>query len=225
MTESRTAATRERLLAGTLSCLTEQGIAKTSARTIAAAAGVNQALIFYHFGTVDALLAAACQHAAERRVARYRDRLAGVGSLAELLDLGRTIHAEEQADGNVRVLAQLLAGAQTNPQLGPATAAGLRLWIEEIEAVAARLIADTPLAGLVDPAGLSRAVAASFIGLELYDGVDPDGSATAFAALDQLAALAALLDDRNPVVRRAITAALRRGLRKGRTDPEPRGRS
>lgn len=215
MTESRAGATRERLLAGTLTCLTEQGIAKTSARTIAAAAGVNQALIFYHFGTVDALLSAACQHAAEARVARYQGRLAEVGSLAELLDLGRAIHAEERADGNVRVLAQLLAGAQTNPQLGPATAAGLRLWIEELEAVAARLIADTPLAGLVDPAGLARAVAGSFIGLELYDGVDPDGSAQAFAALDQLAALAALLDDRNPVVRRAVTAALRHGLRKG----------
>lgn len=216
MTESRTAATRSRLLAGALTCLLDQGIAKTSARTIAAAAGVNQALIFYHFGSVDALLAAACQEAAERRVARYRERLAEVTSLGGLLAVGREIHAEEHADGNVAVLAQLLAGAQTNPQLGPATAAGLRLWIEEIERVLERVIAGTPLDGLVDAPGLARAVAASFIGLELYDGVDADGSAQAFAALDQLAALAALVDDRNPVVRRAVTAALRRGVNRGR---------
>ena len=214
MAESRTVATRSRLLTGALTCLLDQGIAKTSARTIAAAAGVNQALIFYHFGSVDALLALACQEAAEQRVTRYRDRLAGVTSLGGLLAVGREIHAEEHADGNVAVLAQLLAGAQTNPQLGPATAAGLRLWIAEIEQVLDRVLAGTPLDGLVDAAGLARAVAASFIGLELYDGVDADGGARAFAALDQLAAIAALVDDRNPVVRRAVTVALRRSLKK-----------
>ena len=221
MTESRTAATRSRLLAGALTCLLDQGIAKTSARTIAAAAGVNQALIFYHFGSVDALLAAACQEAAEQRVTRYRDRLADVTSLGGLLAVGREIHAEEHADGNVAVLAQLLAGAQTNPQLGPATAAGLRLWIAEIEQVLDRVLADTPLAGLVDATGLARAIAASFIGLELYDGVDADGGAQAFAALDQLAALAALVDDRNPVIRRAVTVALRRSLKKNSAATRP----
>ncbi len=52
--------TRTKLLEGALRTLAEQGIAKTSARSVAAAAGVNQALVFYHFGSVDELLAAAC---------------------------------------------------------------------------------------------------------------------------------------------------------------------
>ncbi len=47
--------TRERLLAGTISALRDKGIAGISARSIAAAAGVNQALVFYHFGTVEEL--------------------------------------------------------------------------------------------------------------------------------------------------------------------------
>ncbi|MQA80617.1 MAG: TetR family transcriptional regulator [Streptosporangiales bacterium] len=208
------AGTRDRLLTGALTCLSGQGIAKTSARTIATAAGVNQALVFYHFGSVDALLAAACRHGAELRVARYRERLAQVSSLAELLDLGRTLHAEEHAGGNVAVLAQLLAGAQADPRLAPATAAGLGLWIDEVERVLARVLAGTPLAGLVDVAGLARAVAASFVGLELYEGVDPEGSARALSALEQLVALAAVLEDQNPVVRRAVRAALRRGVRR-----------
>jgi AcrR family transcriptional regulator len=197
-----------------MTCLLDQGFAKTSARTIAATAGVNQALIFYHFGSVDALLAAACREAAERRVDRYRGRLAEVTTLDGLLAVSREIHTEEHADGNVAVLAQLLAGAQTNPELGPATAAGLRLWIDEIERVLDRVISGTPLAGLVDATGLARAVVASFIGLELYEGVDADGGAQAFATLDQLVLLAGLVEDRNPVVRGAVTAALRRGLRK-----------
>lgn len=50
---------------------------------MAASAGVNQALVFYHFGSVDELLAAACRYGAEQRVARHRDRLAAVTTLAE----------------------------------------------------------------------------------------------------------------------------------------------
>ena len=45
--------TRTRLLDGALETLRTRGIAGVSARTIAAAAGVNQALVFYHFGGVD----------------------------------------------------------------------------------------------------------------------------------------------------------------------------
>lgn len=205
--------TREKLLDGALDCLTEHGIAGTSARVVAARAGVNQALVFYHFGSVDELLAAACRHGAEQRVARYRDRLARVGTLPELLALGRALHAEEHARGNVAVLAQLLAGARTEPKLAPATAAGLGLWVEEIEQVLTRVLAGSPLGEFVDTSGMARAVAASFVGLELYEGVDPEGSARALAALEQLAALVTVLEEQGPVVRRAVHARLRRRAR------------
>ncbi|MEU6930483.1 TetR family transcriptional regulator [Streptomyces sp. NPDC046385] len=202
--------TRERLLDGALRTLVEQGIAKTSARSVAAAAGVNQALIFYHFGTLDELLAAACLRGAEQRVARHRERLRAVGSLSELLAFGREMHAEERAAGHVAVLGQLLAGAQTHARLAPATAAGLDLWIEEIEGVLRRVLAGGPVAGLVDPAGLARAVAASFVGMELYEGVDPDGAGAALDALEQLGRLMAALDELGPVAQKAVRYALRR---------------
>ncbi|MEU6327516.1 TetR/AcrR family transcriptional regulator [Streptomyces sp. NPDC047049] len=202
--------TRTKLLAGALRTLTEQGLAKTSARTIATAAGVNQALVFYHFGSVDELLAAACRYGAEQRVAHYRERFARIGSLAEFLELGRELHAEERAAGHVAVLAQLLAGAQTQPRLAPATAAGLASWIEEIETVLARVLAGTPIAAFVDVAGLSRALAAGFVGLELYEGVDPDGALAALDALEQLSGLAGVLEDLGPVAQRAVRARLRR---------------
>ena len=114
--------TPTKLIEGALETLRTQGIAGVSARSIATAAGVNQALVFYHFGSVDELLTAALRHGAEQRVAVYRERFASVGSLRELLDLGRTLHAEERAAGNVAVLAQMLAGSQADPKLAPATA-------------------------------------------------------------------------------------------------------
>jgi AcrR family transcriptional regulator len=206
-------ATRVKLLEGALRTLTEQGIAKTSARTIAATAGVNQALVFYHFGSVDELLAAACRYGTEQRVARYRDRLDAIGTLGELLAFGREMHEEEKAAGHVAVLGQLLAGAQTHPRLAPATAAGLELWITEIERLLARVLATTPLAEFADPGGLARAVSASFVGIELYEGVDATGAGAALAALDQLASLVAALDDLGPVAQRAVRHALRRASR------------
>ncbi|MGW3299950.1 TetR/AcrR family transcriptional regulator [Streptomyces rubiginosohelvolus] len=202
--------TRAKLMEGALRTLAEHGIAKTSARSVAASAGVNQALVFYHFGSVDELLAAACRYGAEQRVARHRDRLAGVTTLAELLRCGRELHEEERAGGHVAFLAQVLAGAQTQPRLAPATAAGLDLWTAEIEQVLVRILADSPLGEFTDPAGLARAVTGAFVGLEMYEGVDPEGAERAFEALEQLAALAGVLDELGPVARRAVRHRLRR---------------
>lgn len=206
-------ATRLKLLEGALRTVVEQGIAKTSARSIAATAGVNQALVFYHFGSVDELLAAACVHGAEQRVSRYRERLAALDSLTELLAFARAMHAEERAAGHVALLGQLLAAGQTAPALAAATSAGLALWIEELEAVLTRLLAATPLAAFADPAGLARAAAASFVGIELYEGVDPGGAARALDSLEQLAILAQALEGLGPLSQRAVSHQLRRRTR------------
>lgn len=205
--------TKTKLLEGALSVLTEQGIAKTSARTVAGAAGVNQALVFYHFGSVDELLAAACRYGAENAVARYRHRLAAVASLSELLAVGREIHEHERDGGHVALLGQLLAGAPTHAALGPAAAAGLSLWITEIERVLTRLLAATPFGEFVDPAGLARVVAASFVGIELYEGVDEAGAHAALDALAQLGALVGALESLGPVAQRAVRHHLRRNGR------------
>jgi len=202
--------TRTKLLAGALTTLVEQGIANTSARTVAAAAGVNQALVFYHFGSVDELLAAACRHGAEQRVALYRDRLEKVGTLGELVELARELHSAERDGGHVAVLGQLLAGAQTQPRLAHATAAGLALWTDEIEKVLGRVLAGTPLTEFVDVGGLAKTVSAAFIGLELFEGVDPAGAEQALATLDQFAGIVAALEELGPVAQRAVRSRLRR---------------
>jgi len=186
----------------------EHGIAGVSARTIAAAAEVNQALVFYHFGSVDELLAAACREATQARVTHYAERFAGVTSLRELLDLGRELHAEEHKLGNVSVLAQLLAGAQSDPRLADATADSLRMWTVQIEAVLTRLLKDTPVSEIADVAGLATAISAAFVGLELYEAVDPAGAQRALIAIEQLAVLFEVMDELGPVARRALRAKL-----------------
>lgn len=201
--------TRERLIHGAIETIRRNGIAGTSARTIATTAGVNQALIFYHFGTVHELLAAACLAATRARVEPFQARLDEVASVRELLALGRELHAEERALGNVTVLAQLLAGAQSDPQLAEATSAALHLWIVPIERTLRRLLVRPPLDKILDIPGTARAVCAGFIGLELFEGVDPAGTQAALDTLDRMAALIDVVDDLGPVARRALDSKLR----------------
>jgi AcrR family transcriptional regulator len=207
--------TKQRLIDGAIEAIRVHGIAGVSARTVAATAGVNQALVFYHFGSVDELLAAACVSATAERVELFRDRFAAVESLTELLEVGRALHAEESRLGNVAVLAQLLAGAQADGRLAEPVRSALRLWSDEIEVVLRRLLADSPLGEIADPAGLAHAVSAAFIGLELYEGVDPAGADAALAAVRRLAVLIDVVDDLGPVAR----TALRRRTRRARARP------
>lgn len=215
--------TKQRLIDGAIETIRTQGIAGTSARTIAATAGINQALVFYHFGSVDDLLRAACLAATEARVVPFAEHLDHVTDLRELLALGRALHTEEHRRGNVAVLAQMLAAAQTDPAHAEVTSAALRLWIAPVERALDRLLAGSPVADVIDTAGLARAVSAGFVGLELYEGVDPEGAAAALDALDQLAVLVELVDDLGPVARRALRAKLRKTTRSERK-PSPEQR-
>ena len=159
--------TRRKLIDGAVETLRTRGIAGISARSIAAAAGVNQALIFYHFGTVDGLLDAACRESTAARVELYRDRLAAVGSLRELLALGRELNIAEREAGNVAVLAQVLAGAQQDAALAATARESLRLWVAEVAAALDRVLAGSPVSELTSTSQLAPAVAATFIGIEL----------------------------------------------------------
>ncbi|MGW1056749.1 TetR/AcrR family transcriptional regulator [Micromonospora rubida] len=206
--------TKQRLLDGAIAAIRQHGIAGVSARTIAAAAGVNQALVFYHYGSVDELLAAACRASTVERVGHWSARLAGVGSLRELLAVGRALHEQERELGNVSFLAQMLAGAQADERLAAPTAGALQLWVDEIEGVLGRLLAGSPFAEIADVAGLARAVSAAFIGLELYDGVDRAAAEQAMSALDQLATLIEIVDDLGPIARRALQAKVNRAVRR-----------
>jgi AcrR family transcriptional regulator len=170
---------------------------------------VNQALIFYHFGTVGELVRAACEHSVEESAAFYREQFSSVTSLGELLAVGRALHERERAAGNVAMMAQLMSGAQTDPTLAAAARSAMARWNAEIETVVRRVMREGPLAEISDPAGLARAISAGFIGLELYEGVDPAGAELALRSLAQLGLLLDVMDDLGPVARRAVRAKTR----------------
>ncbi len=199
--------TPSKLKQAAVTTLVERGIAGTSARTIAQAAGVSQGLVFYHFDSVTGLLAAATGEMAARRAADNRRQLAGIDSLTGLAELARQLHEQEQQARNVTVMAQLLAGAQTNPELAPIARTNYQLLADEVHAALDRLLADHPVAGELPAAALADLVSATFIGVQLL----PDQEHTQeveplFDALVELAEIVDAFRDAGPVV----TAALRR---------------
>lgn len=185
--------TRARIIDATLETLRNDGIVGTSARTIARTGGFNQALVFYHFGSVEGLLVAASAEESGRRAARYAEQLADVDTLPGLVAVARSIHDGEVEEGSITVLTQLLAGASGNPSLKEGLAAGFAPWMDLVDEAVRRVLAGTPFGDLVPTADLTFAITSLFLGIELMTAIDPD-DARANALFDTFNTLAVLLD-------------------------------
>ncbi len=203
-----TSETRERLLAATIDLLAGPGITSVSARAVAAAAGVNQALVFYHFASVPALVREATRLSTQRGVDYYRPALESASSLTGLLEVGRRLHAQESAGGAVRVMAQLLAAGQADAEHAQTAQECLGLWFAEVARAVRRLLDGSPVPELVDVDALARAIGAAFVGLELYEGVDPAGAASALDSLAALGVLIDVLDGLRPLERKLLARRL-----------------
>lgn len=166
--------TRQRILDAALATLTAEGIAGTSARAIATRGGFNQSLIFYHFGSVADLLVAATRMLSEARLSRYRDRVAEVRTLSELAAVAAELHEQDIRDGQVTVLAQMLAGASSFPDIAGDLMAVFQPWIDLVDTVVQRLLPDSPLTALIRTDDVAYTVAALFVGLELLTSLDGD---------------------------------------------------
>jgi AcrR family transcriptional regulator len=182
--------TRARILDAALQALRSDGIAGVSARAIARHGGFNQALIFYHFGSVEGLLVAVARRESERRSALYAPALRQATSLPELVRVARHLHEEEFASGSVAALTQMLAGAARSEDLARGTWDAMEPWTTLVGETIERLIANTPYQDLLPVADLTSAVTAMFLGIELYSGLDPDGrDGTLFTTIESVAAL------------------------------------
>ncbi|GAB3578715.1 TetR/AcrR family transcriptional regulator [Calidifontibacter terrae] len=204
--------TRSRLIAATIELIRAQGLAAVSARSVGRVAEANQALVFYHFGTLGSLIESAYDAAVLEATATYADELAAATGVGDLLAIAQRIRAAEQGRGNVQLMAQLLAGAQHDTALQAVAERSVEVWAAAVEPAVRRTLAEGVLQDLVDPEALTRLVCSALIGFELYNGVDPERADGAFGALADLAALAEVIDDLPAPAVRAVRSGLRRRL-------------
>jgi AcrR family transcriptional regulator len=190
--------TRAGLVAAAIDTLRESGFAGASARRIAQRAGCNQALVFYHFGTVTDLLVAALEEVSAQRMDAYRRLLDHTGTLAELIDSAREVFEADLDAGHVTVLTEMISGAQSVPGLGSRVAACLAPWRDFAREAVRDVLAASPVARLVPAEEAAHAVVAGILGLEMLASLDGDRAA-ALALFDRARALGDVLDRIRPL--------------------------
>jgi AcrR family transcriptional regulator len=181
---------RLRIVDAALRTVVSGGYASTSVRSIAATGGFSPALVFYHFGSVDALLLAVLDRVSADRLARYETRLANVPDLRALGAAMEELYSEDLRLGQLTAVQEIVGAMAFDPVLGDEIGRKMQPWLTFAEQLAARIIAGSPLAGFVDPSVIGSAVIALYMGLEIVArmrGGDSSGSSALMTTLVQAA--------------------------------------
>jgi len=166
--------TRARIVDATIETLKTEGIVGTSARAIARTGDFNQALIYYHFGSITDVMVAALAKMGERRITLYESRLENVTTFPELARVGAELHKEDAETGNITVLTQILAGAVGEPDLGPRLYEQFKPWTQLVERAIKHVLEGSPFEDAFPVEDLALAVSSLFFGIELLTSLDPD---------------------------------------------------
>jgi AcrR family transcriptional regulator len=170
----RSVQTRLALIEAAIETLKTNGFSGASARTIAERAGLNQGLVFYHFGTVANLLLAALDAVSDERMARFSAALENVSSPTELMVVAAQIFREDLDTGHVTVLVEMIAGANSTPGLGAAVATRIVPWFTFTQDAIDKTFGDSPFASLLPSDDVAYTVVALFLGLEMLSHLDGD---------------------------------------------------
>jgi AcrR family transcriptional regulator len=185
--------TRLQIVEAALRTLKTKGFAGASARAIAREGDFNQALIFYHFGSLRNLLLAVLDLIGERRMSQYGPAFENARSAPELARLARTIYADDLERGYITVLGEMVSGGVADAALGAEVAARIEPWIAMVERKLDQLLGGTPLRALASSRDLAFGLVALYFGVDMLSHLQRD-HARAESLLDLATRLSALVD-------------------------------
>jgi len=194
--------TKTKILDAAFRRLATEGYAALSIREIARDAGVNHALINYHFRTKDQLVIAVLDEANRRLIARQERMYQEPRSFAEKWAEARRFYAEDLASGFVRVQAELWAASFSNPELREKFLPLIAQWKRVVlggvrEAVEAYEASGGKLPPFLTPEAIAAWVSEFWLGMEFADLLGPDEElAPHRVALDAMEKLLASVDAR-----------------------------
>jgi AcrR family transcriptional regulator len=174
---SRSEATRAALMDATISCLIEEGYDRTTTAAVAARAGVSRGAHLHHFQTRAALVAAAIERLAHRRVAELMVAADGLPEGPDRTARGLDLLWEHYASPLFQGALDLWAHGRTDREL--------REHLVRVERVLDRQVTDLShrlLPKASDDASFERFVemaVATVRGLALLDTLEPAGTRNA----------------------------------------------
>ena len=166
--------TRNQILRAAFDTLEDKGFAAATSRAVAERGGFNQALVFYYFGSMDALLLAALDWTNERRLNAYRAALADAKTLDEVLATAARLFEEDRESGHVTVVSQMIAGSVARPELAPETLKRMQPWLELCEQTLERVLGTSPLAQALPTRDLAYAIVNFYLGANLLTHLEGD---------------------------------------------------
>lgn len=192
--------TRERILDATFRRLVAEGYAALSVREIAKDAGVNHALINYHFRSKDQLVIDVLDAVNQRLLARQASMYEGDEGFAQKWASARRFYQDDLASGFVRLQAELWAASLSNPGLREKFLPRLLAWKKLVLGAVREALAAYEATGAKLPPPFTAEVIACWIsefwlGMEFADllGVKEESLAHG-AALDAVQWLLQSLD-------------------------------
>ena len=191
--------TKSRIVEAALETLKADGFAGTSARAIAKRGGFNQALIFYHFGTLTDLLLAALDRTSEQRMAKYADAVKNIDSVADAVSVATELYREDLASGHITVLTELIAGSLDRPDLGPQIVSRMEPWIGLTEEAVGKAMGSLGIADLVPPRTVAYAIVSLYLGVDMLSHLEKDHAKAEamFASAQQLAGVLSTIGGRD----------------------------
>jgi AcrR family transcriptional regulator len=166
--------TKLKIAEAALETLKEKGYAGASAREIARIGDFNQALIFYHFGSVQTALLAALDLVSARRMLAYRAAFAQAQTLSELTALARKIYTEDLENGYVTVLGEMVAGGVSDAELGREVVVRLQPWVDIAEDRLRELLAGSLFESVIPARDVAFAIVALYLGVDMLGHLEGD---------------------------------------------------
>ncbi len=194
--------TKGKILDAAFRRLVTEGYAALSIREIARDAGVNHALINYHFKTKDQLVIAVLEEANRQLLARQEKMYREPRGFAEKWAEARRFYADDLASGFVRVQAELMAASLSNVELREKFLPLIGAWKTVVlggvrEAVAAYQASGGKLPRFLTAEAIAAWVSEFWLGMEFADLLGAsENLAPHRAALDGMQSLLQLLDAR-----------------------------
>src|SRR4249920_3136576 len=169
--------TKAKIIDAAFRRLATEGYAALSVREIAKDAGVNHALINYHFRTKDQLVIEVLDAANRRLLARQSAMYHGPSTFDEKWAEARRFYESDLASGFVRVQAELWAASLANAELRekflPRILAWKQLVLEAVRnALAAAESYGVKLPPLITPEVVACWISQFWVGMEFADLLD-----------------------------------------------------
>jgi AcrR family transcriptional regulator len=164
------------LIEAATASLKEEGFAGTSARAVARRAGVNSALLFYYFGSLNDLLLAALDKSASKRMARYREAVNAAETPNQLATVAKDIYTEDLEGGHITLFSELIAASLSHPELGPEIMTRAEPWVQFVEETFDQVFGKGALGDLIPGKDLAYAVIAFYLGINLLTQLEDDRS-------------------------------------------------